>query len=77
MCPVGVLEREPVAIGPESALKHPLWLALLLRDKTYYIFGESTTYGLGLDIGDKAIFVVATLEFLNYIFCIFFHIVIL
>ena len=39
-------------------------LALLLGDETYDLLRESTTNGLGLDIGYETIFVLTRFEFL-------------
>ena len=73
MRPVGVLECEPMAVGLESALQHPLGFALLLGNQANDILIETTTNGLGLDVTNETILIIAGLEFLKYILCILFH----
>ena len=54
--------------GLEASFEHPFGLALLLRDEADNLLREPLLDGLGLDIGDEAVLILAALQLLKYVF---------
>ena len=59
MCPRGQGHRLPMAERLQATLQHPLRLLLLGRDKADHILIKTASNGLGLDVGSKAILILA------------------
>src|SRR5438876_8457251 len=55
--PVWLRHLQPVAVGPQPPLEHPLRLALFLGDEPDDVFAQAGGDNLRLDVGDKAVFV--------------------
>ncbi len=59
MGPVRFAQREPVTQGLQPPLQQEIRLALLARDQPYDVLIQARGHGFGLDIGDKAVLVLA------------------
>ena len=57
--PFGRGEGEPVTVGLEAEVEHPVGLAFLARDEADDVLVEAYGDDVGVDIGDEAVFIVA------------------
>ena len=73
MRPPRHLECQPVAVGLEAEIEKPLRLLLFRRDKTYDVLIEPDGDNIGVDVADKAVFILAGGGVGDYIFILFFH----
>src|SRR2546428_2070227 len=55
--PLRLLHREPVAVGAESPVEHPLGLVFLAGDEPDDVLVQALRDRLHLDVGDEAVFV--------------------
>src|SRR6266705_1124277 len=53
--PVGLGHVQPVAVGVEPPLEHPLRLALLRRDETDDVLAQAGRHDVGFDVGDEPV----------------------
>ena len=72
MSPCGLLEREPVAEGPEPEVEQPLRFAFLLRDEAYHLLVEALVNNVCLHIGGEAEFVLLVGYLLDKLVLFFF-----
>ena len=69
--PRGVLERQPIAVGLQTLLGHPVRFTLLFGNEAHHGLRETLFDQVGLDIGREAVLILLTHKVLQYLFFVF------